>query len=64
MKSEVSRASATAATWRQIGRGDLTRRCSSGTSEIYFGFDSAEIKDGLASHLEKRAPSFPRKSPF
>jgi hypothetical protein len=30
----------------------------------FLGFDSPEIKEGLASHLEKRAPSFPSKSPF
>jgi enoyl-CoA hydratase len=30
----------------------------------FLGFDSPEIKEGLASHLEKRAPSFPKTSPF
>ena len=30
----------------------------------FLGFDSPEVKEGLASHLEKRAPIFPNQSPF
>ena len=29
----------------------------------FLGFDSPEVKEGLASHLEKRAPIFPNQSP-
>jgi enoyl-CoA hydratase len=28
------------------------------------GFGGPEVKEGLASHLEKRPPAFPRSSPL
>ena len=30
----------------------------------FLGFEGPEIKEGLASHLEKRPPIFPKQSPF
>jgi enoyl-CoA hydratase len=30
----------------------------------FLGFDGPEVKEGLASHLEKRKPAFPPNSPF
>jgi enoyl-CoA hydratase len=30
----------------------------------FLGFDGPEVKEGLASHLEKRKPTFPPTSPF
>lgn len=30
----------------------------------FLGFDGPEVKEGLASHLEKRQPAFPKQSPF
>jgi enoyl-CoA hydratase len=30
----------------------------------FLGFDGPEVKEGLASHLEKRKPSFPTESPI
>ena len=66
--SRLANGAQTAIKWTKYAMNNWLRQAGpafdASLAMEFLGFDSPEIQEGLASHLEKRPPSFPKKSPF